>query len=174
MSSDDTTTPQNDESLVLPELMRAHYDEICRMNGERTRAEIEYGRLKKETHDAKKYLDEVSDELSDLIAAGPTKPSPQKTLPFDDAEPADWKSTPIGKVISLTDKQAEKLDSIGIHTVGDFEDLRAGKLKEYSAGLTDVKGVGEKTIDKWEDEVLEWLAVNARQPEQDESEDDAE
>ena len=41
-----------------------------------------------------------------------------------------------------------------------FEDLRAGKITTHPNGLRDVKGVGEKFITKWEEEILTWLKEN--------------
>lgn len=85
---------------------------------------------------------------------GPKLPDPQKTLPFD-----EWQSVPIENVIKITDKQLEKLHEGGIRTVIEFETERAGN--RFSA----IKGIGEKTVDAWEDQMVEWLAVNAREQE---------
>jgi len=152
---------------VLTQAQQEHYSRIIDLNTECDRARFEYEKKKREASEARKNLDELSEELSKLISEGPDR---QQKLPFDtpSESPGAWQDTPIGRVITVTDKQREKLDAANVKTVGDFENLRAGKLKDYPAGLSSLRGVGEKTIDKWEDEIVEWLAENSREPEQEE------
>jgi hypothetical protein len=137
--------------------------------------------LKAEASLAKKSLDEAASALSICISEGPPKPDPQKTLPFDDdGNPTDastpspnaatqaedaWKSVKIGDAITLTKKQAETLEQHGIRTVGQFEDVRSGQLRDYPNGLASLKGVGGVTITKWEDDIINWMMKNARQAE---------
>jgi hypothetical protein len=137
--------------------------------------------LKSEASLAKKQLDEAASALSLCISEGPPKPDPQKTLPFgDDGNPTDastpspnaatpaedaWKSVKIGDAITLTKKQAETLESHGIRTVGHFEEVRSGQLRDYPNGLASLKGVGGVTITKWEDDIINWMMKNARQAE---------
>jgi hypothetical protein len=90
-------------------------------------------------------------------------------LPFpdDDVPAEEWKDVPISDAIKLTDKQFEKLEEVGVRTVGQFETLRSGQLDGYPDGLTSLKGVGKNTVDKWEDQMVEWLSANAREPQED-------
>lgn len=73
------------------------------------------------------------------------------------------KADAIGSVLELTDKQAEKLEEAGINTVGQFEHLRTGQMDGYPDGLRSLKGVGQKTVDAWEDQMVEWLSVHSRE-----------
>jgi len=45
--------------------------------------------------------------------------------------------------------------------VQDFEDVRAGNVPDVQ-GITDVPGVGQATADKWEDQILDWIAKQAK------------
>jgi hypothetical protein len=104
--------------------------------------------------------------LRQLIRRGPDSQLPLPFAEESEQEPDDaWKQVPIADVLELTDKQAEKLQEAGIKTVGDFELLRAGE------GITSLKGVGQATADAWENNMLDWLAVNSRPVEGDHSED---
>jgi len=59
----------------------------------------------------------------------------------------------------------EKLEEIGIKTVGQFEFLRAGNDPCYPDGLRSVKGFGAATVDAFENDIVNWLAANAREKE---------
>lgn len=117
---------------------------------------------------AKKNHEAAVDALQELIRRGP---SAQLPLDFkDSAQPeqtdqekhhAYLMSCPIIDAIDLTDKQEEKLADAGVKTVGDFEKLRAGQMKDYPRGLLDLSRVGEATIDKWEEELLQWFDDNS-------------
>lgn len=145
---------------------QAHYDEICRLNEECLTAGYEYEDRKADANHAKKRYELLQNKLNSLIAQGA---NPQRELPFADPEepkqePKEtWKDVPIGEVLQMTDKQAEKLEAAGIKTVGQFEHLRSGQMDGYPDGLRSVKGVGEKTVDAWEDQIVDWLSVNARE-----------
>ena len=109
-------------------------------------------------------------ELSTLIADGPQKPDPQKELPFAATESGDkpnWELTPITDALKMTVKQREKLEEIGIKTVGQFEFLRAGRDPIYPDGLRSIKGFGAATVDAFENDIVNWLQDNAREPEKD-------
>lgn len=161
------------EPKPLSELERDWLEKIKHVNLTVLSAQSEYDRCKADASHAKKRLEELQNRLNDLIADGP---NPQRSLPFkddhDDAiepDPAEaWRDVPISDVIELTDKQFEKLEDIGVRTVGQFEHLRSGQMPDYPDGLRSVKGVGAKTVDKWEDQVVDWLAANARQADPDE------
>lgn len=158
-----------------------HLHTIQKMNDRVVYLANVYETVKAESSLAKKQLDEAASALSLCISQGPPKPDPQKTLPFDDdgnpveaststpnsATPAEdaWKSVKIGEAITLTKKQAETLESHGIRTVGQFEDVRSGQLRDYPNGLASLKGVGGVTITKWEDDIINWMMKNARQAE---------
>ena len=121
---------------------------------------------------AKKELELASLELSTLISDGPQVPKPadpQKELPFGDNPEHDaWKAVLIGDVLQLTAAQMEKLESAGITTLGRMEFVRGGGDPDYPRGLRSIKGIGEKTVDAIENDVVEWLSKNAREPDSDE------
>ena len=58
--------------------------------------------------------------------------------------------------------------STNVRLVLPDPDLPATRMCSLSLGLRSVKGIGEKTVDAIENDVLEWLAKNAREPEADE------
>jgi hypothetical protein len=151
----------------LSDRQRAHYDEIRRVNEYCIAAGYEYEDRKADAAHAKKRYEQLQGKLNSLISQGP---NPQKELPFAE-EPTEpivgdaWKDTPISDAIELTDKQFDKLEDIGVRTVGQFEHLRSGQMDGFPDGLRSVKGVGEKTVDAWEDQIVNWLAFNTREPE---------
>lgn len=144
-------------------------------------AEIRFSDAKKEAICFKKEYEGKVSELRRFIGRGP---SLQPELPFDDAEKqADSKqqphndsaqnveqakiahheelmSKPIEEALTLTKKQREKLEEAGVKTVGDFEQLRGGQHKDYPGGLRDLPRVGDATVDKWEEEIIDWLKRN--------------
>lgn len=75
--------------------------------------------------------------------------------PADDA----WRLAPISE-LELSPKRQETLIGIGVETIGEFEDLRAGQVKGFPRGLLDVKGFGTVAITEAEESVLNWLKVN--------------
>jgi len=159
----------------MDELKREHYEEILRLNRDVKLAQMRYDIAKGEAKAKKEELECLSLELSNLIADGPQKPDPQKELPFDAAESGDirnWDLTPITEALKLTAKQREKLEEIGIKTVGQFEFLRAGRDPIYPDGLRSIKGFGAATVDAMENDIVEWLAANAREVEGDGGSDD--
>lgn len=115
--------------------------------------------------DAKKQYEGAVLHLRRLISRDPLyvpqvqAADPQMELDFDAAYDARLQ-TPIGEAIELTPKQAEKLEAAGVKTVGDFEQLRGGQMKDFPNGLSDLDRVGQATIDKWEDQIVEFLKVN--------------
>jgi len=159
-----------------------HLHTIQKMNERVVYLANVYETVKAESSLAKKQLDEAASALSLCISQGPPKPDPQKTLPFDDegnpvdastpapnvATPAEdaWKSVKIGEAITLTPKQADILEQHGIRTVGQFEEVRSGQLRDYPNGLASLKGVGGVTITKWEDEIVNWWMKHARETQQ--------
>jgi len=149
----------------LSKLKQAHYDQICLLNEQCLAAGYEYEDKKSEANHAKKRYELLQNKLNSLIAQGA---NPQRELPFSDPEevaPEAWKDTPLSDAIELTEKQREKLEDIGVKTVGQFEHLRSGQMDGFPDGLRSVKGVGEKTVDAWEDQIVNWLGVNTREAE---------
>lgn len=172
--------PKEMPTQSLSEAQRDHYEAIIQKQREVAAAQLDYDITKEQAAGKKKWLELVANDLSCLIADGPQRPDPQKKLPFDGDGTADqkashhdtdevqekmdnWQLTPVTEILTLTDKQREKLEDAGIWTIGQFEHVRGGRHADYPDGLRSIKGVGEKTVDKWEDEVVEWLAKNARE-----------
>lgn len=159
--------------VIMDEAERDHYEAIKAANLEVSIAQSAFDRANSIAKAAKKELELASLELSTLISDGPQipkPPDPQKELPFsdDNPDPDAWKAVPIGDVLQLTSAQMEKLDGAGITTIGRLEFVRGGGDPDYPRGLRSVKGIGEKTVDAIENDVLEWLAKNAREPDPDE------
>ena len=153
------------EVTPVAEFRQAHYDQICRLNDECLQAGYAYEDKKVEANHAKKHYELLQNKLNSLIAQGP---NPQRELPFADPDgpaPEAWKDVPISEAIQMSEKQAEKLEAAGIKTVGQFEHLRSGQMEGFPDGLRSVKGVGEKTVDEWENQILDWMSVNAREVE---------
>lgn len=144
---------------IMAEARELHYEQIVAMNKLVNDAAIKADQAKTKAKIAKEELEDLQTQLSLLISEGPKLPDPQLTLPFD-----DWKQVPIENAITITDKQLEKLHEAGINTVIEFETERGGNR------FAGVKGIGEKTVDKWEEEILEWMSQNAREQEGEESE----
>lgn len=99
----------------------------------------------------KKRLDEAVALLRATIRRGPDA---QQELQF---AAQDWWSTPIEQALTLTERQQGILREAEIATVEDFEALRAGKIQGYPRGLLDLPRVGQATVDRWEDEILDWI-----------------
>jgi len=155
----------SEELPVLSDLQRKHYDAIHELNEEVMAAVYRYEDKKADASNAKRVYEKLQASLNHLINEGP---NPQRGLPFpDESIPAEaWKDVPISDAIELTDKQFEKLEAAGVRTVGQFEDLRSGQKDGFPDGLRSLKGVGEKTVDQWEEQIVNWLTVNAREPEE--------
>lgn len=98
----------------------------------------------------------------------------QLELPLGDDKPEPWRDTPIGEAVKLTDKQIEKLAEADITTVGDLEDVRAGKNRDYQE-LTDIPGVGKALAEKLEEAVMDFVAqASMESNDQDEEDEDDE
>jgi len=139
-----------------------HCDDIIRLNHAVRIAELEYEDAKSEASAAKRRWEQLQAKLTSLIAQG-ANPQPELPFPEETVPTEDWKSVAIESVLELTDKQAEKLEEAGIKTVGQFEHLRSGQMDGYPDGLRSLKGVGQKTVDAWEEQIVEWLSANARE-----------
>lgn len=113
--------------------------------------EAEYEVAKAQASVLKKRLDEAVALLRSTIRRGPDS---QQELQFASE---GWGETPIEEALTLSPKQMEILREADIATVDDFEALRAGRIKGYPRGLLDLPRVGQATVDKWEDDILDWI-----------------
>ena len=161
------TEQETPEPPSLSTLEHEHYLQIQAAEQLAFEAEEEFEDANTVAKMLKKRWESRVEVLRQLIRRGPDSQLPLPFAEESEQEPDDaWKAVPIGDVLQLTDKQAEKLQEAGIKTVGDFELLRAGE------GITSLKGVGQSTADAWEDQMLDWLAVHSRPVEDEHSEDD--
>jgi DNA uptake protein ComE-like DNA-binding protein len=144
-----------DAVAVIAEAEKKHYDDILKMNVLVREAQDSHDVAKSRAKAAKEVLDEYSMRLSVLISEGPQVPDPQKELPFSDVPP--WQEVPIEQAITVTAKQLEKLHEAGITNVIQFEQERGGNR------FAGVKGIGEKTVEEWETQMLDWMATHARE-----------
>lgn len=153
-----TESPETEEAALDPKAQREdeHLEAIKAIEIECRALESEHLDAKAEAKATKERWERRMAHLTEVIRQGP---NPQLELPFSESDEDVWKEHPIMEVLTLTPKQIEVLQEADIVTVGQFEDLRAGE------GLTSLKGIGQATADKWEEEALEWLAENAREPE---------
>ncbi len=153
----ETPVAEEEATEDLSKLERRFLEKVRDLERRCMEAESEYLFARSEAKRAKKDLDVCVQELRNVIKRGPSE---QQELDFEDSENEededDWKTVPITDALKLTEKQIEKLFSVGVETVGDFEILRAG-TKDHPRGLIDVKGVGASTIDRWEEELLDWF-----------------
>lgn len=149
-----TETLEQIEEQAFTDLEREHYEDIQYQEQECAKLEDAFEVDKATASASKKRWEESVAKLRSLIRRGPDD---QKKLDFPD----DWRATAIGEAITLTDSQAEKLTEAGVSTVEEFENLRAGQNKDYPNGLSDLPRVGEATITKWEDEIVDWMSQNS-------------
>lgn len=145
-------TPEEVAVDAMPEAEKQFLAEIIELNVLVGEAAYEHDLKKLQAKAAKEHLDGLQMRLHAFIKDGPKKPDPQKKLPF-----IEWQQVPIEQAITVTEKQLEKLHEGGIKTVIDFENERGGNR------FSGIKGIGEKAVEKWETEILEWMAVNARE-----------
>jgi hypothetical protein len=146
---------------AMPDAEKQFLAEIIKLNVLVGEAAYEHDLAKHHAKVAKEHLDSLQMRLHAFIKDGPKKPDPQKELPF-----IEWQQVPIEQAITVTEKQLEKLHEGGIKTVIEFETERAGNRFAY------IKGIGEKAVEKWEEQILGWMAVNAREPEPSEPNND--
>lgn len=145
------------EQSTLSDRERKHFEEIRELEAKCDRLEGEFETAKAEASVAKKRLEEAILTLRSTIRRGPDA---QLQLPLGED---DWKTTPIGEALQLTEKDAELLQGAGVDTVRDFEEIRAGENPFYPVGLTDILGVGQAKAEKWENEILDWIGKNVNQ-----------
>jgi hypothetical protein len=136
---------------TMSERESKHYREIRSLESTCDRLEGEYEAAKAAASAAKSLWSEAVSRLRESIRRGP---DPQLGLPLAD----DFRSAEIGFALTLTKRQAEILEEAGIVTVQDYENVRWGKDKRFPNGLADVPGVGQALIEKWEEELLDYIA----------------
>lgn len=73
-----------DDDDEFNELKQQHYLTIIDTNRAVAEAFSEWQEKKKAAADAKKLLDGLSEDLTNLISSGPEEPGPQRELPFDE------------------------------------------------------------------------------------------
>lgn len=149
------TTADDHIPDAVSDRKREHYEEITALAEEASGLESRFRQIDAKAKAAKKAWESAQSTLTAVILRGPNM---QPELPFpDDREPDAWRDVPLGDVLTLTDRQCETLADADVTTVGAFEDLRAGD------GLTSLKGIGQTTAEKWEQQMLDWLADHARE-----------
>ena len=168
VSATEEKTPQE-----MSDLKQKHYDAICSLNLKVQQARIVYEDVKAEAASEKRRYESLQEQLNSLISQ---VANPHRELAFpehatEEPKPEAWKDVPISEVIELTPKQIEKLEAAGVKTMGQFEHLRSGQMDGYPDGLKSVKGVGQKTVDEWEEQALKWLFVNNREAEKEGTDD---
>lgn len=147
------------EALQGNDLKLQHLEEIEELETLASEAEEEFDIASAHAKALKKRWEGKVEVLRSVIRRGV---NPQQQLPFgdDEEDPGEaWKIVAIDEVLELTDKQAETLNEAGVLTIEHFENLRAGD------GLASLTGIGQTTADKWEGQMLDWLAQNAREAE---------
>lgn len=150
---------EQESEAVADRLREQHLAEIQKLERECELLEAVWNNAKLAAKEAKESYEGAVAYLRGKIRKGP---NPQLDFQFDEASAADesWRSVPITQALKLSESQREKLSDAGVETVGEFEDLRGGRNRDYPRGLSDLPKVGQATIDKWEQQVLDWLAVN--------------
>lgn len=146
----------------LDELKARHYAQILACSKKVRELRILRDETKEAASAAKKRWERASDELDDLTARGP---NPQRVLDFDkpaatgddapllDAAEAaeEWRTLPI-ETLDIPPKAIEKLQDVGIGTLGDFTDWQKSHNNEQ--WYQDIKGIGEaaatRISDAWE------------------------
>ena len=141
---------------TLDELEARHYAEILTLSEKVRELRILRDETKEAASAAKKRWEAASDEMDDLTARGP---NPQRTLNFGDKPlaptldvppPEEWRSLLIS-TLEIPQKAVEKLQDVGIATLGDFSDWQANHGEFW---YQDIKGIGEaaatKISDAWE------------------------
>lgn len=136
---------------TMSERESKHYREIRSLESTCDRLEGEYEAAKAAASAAKSLWSEAVSRLRESIRRGP---DPQLGLPLAD----DFRSAEIWFALTLTKRQAEMLEEAGIVTVQDYENVRWRKDKRFPNGLADVPGIGQALIEKWEEELLDYIA----------------
>lgn len=144
------------DQQVQSQLRDKHLSKIKKAEDECDMLESVYRDAQTAAKEAKQAYEAAVLGLRSIIRKGP---NPQLDLPLTaESEDTDesWKDIPITTAMRLTKSQAEKLADAGVRTVYEFEQLRAGSLRDYPGGLSDLPRVGQATIDDWEDQIVEF------------------
>lgn len=149
-----TATVQIEENeLVQLRLAAEHDDAVRELEREATRAKADWEEAKDQALAAKKHYDKLMNELRNFIAKGPSA-QPQLFSPgiSDSAEPS-WQDKSIDD-LPISPKMAEKLREIGVHTLGQCETFRAGKVAGFPEGAASVSGWGPKKQAEFNEAVI--------------------
>lgn len=156
-----------DEMETESERAAAHYAKIREQEYKCRQLELAVSETKEAYVAAKDTLKEAVARLRMLIRGGPDE---QLQLALEDGDPVDaefegrgeaeWdrilRTTRIEDAIPLHRAERDAFAAMGIETVKQFEDLRAGKIDGYPRGLVSVKGFGKAKITKYENAILDW------------------
>ena len=150
-----------EQELAELKLASEHEQKIREMEREATIAKAVWEDAKDESLAAKKSYDQKMNELRKFIAAGPSPqlslfgggnaPQAQSTLGID--HPKTWADKSVDD-LPLSEKMIERLHEIGVHTLGQCETLRAGKVSGFPKGAASVGGWGPKKVAEFEDAVI--------------------
>jgi hypothetical protein len=159
--SDQVSVDSLEADKPLSKLEREWLEEIKQLEKDCEVSERVMRAAAEEAKDCKKDWEANVERLRRCIREGcgkqPLLPGMETSSQVCESEA--WNSTPIDEVLTLTEKQAEKLAEAGVKTAGEFEFLRSGQKPDYPDGLRSIKGVGESTAEKWTDEMLEWIRI---------------
>ena len=114
--------------------------------------EREHFTLKEQTSEAKKSYELAVLKLRQAVARLTTG-DPEPLFAQADGDGDKWRQCGIDRLCLAASINA-KLAEADVLTIGDLEDLRAGK------GLRSIAGIGQATVDKIENAVIDWLSEN--------------
>lgn len=160
---------EDNEGVFISQLEANHRHEIGRLTHRRFVLAKREAELKEELKAVKADGDLLTNRILRMLRDGPQAPLFEE----ENLTHEECLKTPIREVITATELQLEQLEAVGVKTLGDFEKLRAGELDGYPDGIKSIKGMGQAKVDKWENEVLDWLAEH-QAPDQDGQDDEAE
>jgi len=147
-----TKSEVNGKSGKEPEISRASWQEICRLETECEEARKTWKSAKanakelKEQYETKR--DSVHQQIQSLMGA---------SMPlFDDGVDEAWRAEPLTSVLKgIPPKKIELLESADLHTLADLTAFQQAK------GTSDWKigGIGPEWREKIENRVVEWLEM---------------
>ncbi len=137
------------EETRVEKLKREHYEEILECQQVVSQACMNWLDAKGTAAARKKTYEGALEELQAVIRRNPLQPKL-----FDDSDTVDtgsqWREMCISTLIGddVTEKQVEKLENHGIHTLGQLQQLME---KEGTFWSKEIKGIGEKAATAIED-----------------------
>jgi hypothetical protein len=139
--------------LVGLRLAAEHDDAVRELEREATTAKAAWEDAKDESLAAKKAYDQKMNELRKFIAQGPSSQPSLFGMATGVAAAPSWQDKSIDE-LPFPVKMAEKLHEIGVHTLGQCETLRAGKVAGFPKGAASVDRWGPKKQTEFEEIVL--------------------